>query len=193
MQGYDAGCFYFFLFSQREVINPLLYGAEYSYQFWIKELQQAFKYSARPDRVEDGVKVVCYHVLPSLSEETAHSIVYHHLSQQSSCIKTAQRSFSWIYTIGWAVYSESACSIQAIGNIAQKELKRINKDDCKEYGHDAPLQFFVLPVARLPFSGSLLPSVFWALLPDPLAHWFHGLPLTLMWGYYALIWTALSK
>ncbi len=27
-----------------------------------------------------------------LSEETAHSTVYHHLSQKSSCITTAQRS-----------------------------------------------------------------------------------------------------
>ena len=28
----------------------------------------------------------------TLSEETAHSTVYHHLRQQSSCITTAQRS-----------------------------------------------------------------------------------------------------
>ena len=28
----------------------------------------------------------------TLSEETAHSTVYHHLGQQSSCITTAQRS-----------------------------------------------------------------------------------------------------
>ncbi len=47
----------------------------------------------------------------SLSEETAHSTVYHHLSQQSSCINTAQSSLRWRYTVEWAVSSESVTLI----------------------------------------------------------------------------------
>ena len=43
----------------------------------------------------------------TLSEETAHSTVYHHLNQQSSCITTAQRSLRWRYTMEWASISES--------------------------------------------------------------------------------------
>ena len=43
----------------------------------------------------------------TLSEETAHSTVYHHLNQQSSCIITAQRSLRWRYTVEWAIFSES--------------------------------------------------------------------------------------
>ena len=43
----------------------------------------------------------------TLSEETAHSNVYHHLSQQSSCITTAQQSLRWRYTVEWAIFSES--------------------------------------------------------------------------------------
>ncbi len=36
----------------------------------------------------------------TLSEGTAHSIVYHNLSQQSSCTKTAESSLRWRYTVG---------------------------------------------------------------------------------------------
>ncbi len=46
----------------------------------------------------------------TLSEETAHSTVYHHLSHQSSCIKTAQQSLRWRYTVDWAIFSESVLS-----------------------------------------------------------------------------------
>ncbi len=44
---------------------------------------------------------VCY--FTTLSEETAHSNVYHHLKHQSSCIKTAQSLLTWRYTVKLAV------------------------------------------------------------------------------------------
>ncbi len=37
----------------------------------------------------------------------AHSTVYHHLSQQSRCIKAVQSSLRWRYTVEWAIVSES--------------------------------------------------------------------------------------
>ena len=43
----------------------------------------------------------------TLSEETAHSSVYHHLSKQFSCIKTAQSSLRWICAVVWTIFSES--------------------------------------------------------------------------------------
>ena len=41
----------------------------------------------------------------TLSEGAAHSNVYHHLNQQSICIKTAQISLT--YSVGWGVSSGS--------------------------------------------------------------------------------------
>ncbi len=56
------------------------------------------------------MKIMCSHDYCALSEETAHSTVYQHLSQQSRCIKTAQRSLRWRCTVGWAVSSKSVVS-----------------------------------------------------------------------------------
>ncbi len=55
-----------------------------------------------------GSDIIC--IGSTLSEETAHSTVYQHLSQQSSCIRTAQRSLRWRCTVGWPVSSESVWS-----------------------------------------------------------------------------------
>ncbi len=49
----------------------------------------------------------------TLSEETAHSTVYHHLSQQFSCKTTAQQSLRWRYTVEWAIFSESVAIEQS--------------------------------------------------------------------------------
>ncbi len=56
------------------------------------------------------VGMECRILIPALSKRTAHSTIYHHLSQQSSCIETAQQSLSWRYTVDWAIFSESVHS-----------------------------------------------------------------------------------
>ena len=78
----------FFSLSQREVIDPLLYGVEHSYLSWIRELQQALKYSAKPDRVQDGVKVHYYmhfHVFKKYSTEARHIHIRNTRTSEQEC------------------------------------------------------------------------------------------------------------
>ncbi len=63
----------------------------------------------------------------TLSEETAHSTVYHHLSTQSSCIKTAQGLLRWRCTVGWVVSSESV--------VRQSLMKQHMFPSSREYIH----------------------------------------------------------
>ncbi len=59
--------------------------------------------------IYDGVSYLFWECIctscPTLSKETTHSTVYHHLSQKSSCTKTDQSSLRSRYTVGCTVSS----------------------------------------------------------------------------------------